>query len=153
MKFVSYYELLGLVKDNVQPDEVEYNKVHYTWNKELKNYVKMIGDFPADFLHIQFKNIASEIAEHNICYDELPKLTDKERDYLEVVLEPYREVAYYIHKDVGRSGQYGRIVIECKDDKGEFYSSTLPKINVEKEYLGLKPFWNYSLKDLKLYER
>lgn len=150
MKYVTYYDLLGMVKDNTFPSKVKYKDVVYIWNEKLDDYVHMIGDYPSEFLQLSFLNVMAELTDRNIEIEERV-LTDEERKYLAAVVEPFKDSVLWIRKDVGQSGIWGRLTIEVKSPNGpKSHTCRLPMINVKEEYKGMKPNYMYDLKELEI---
>jgi len=150
MKYVTYYDLLGMVKDNTFPKKVKYKDVWYEWSDKLDDYVHLIGDYPSQSLQLAFLNVMAELTQKDIEIEETV-LTKEEKEYLAAVIKPFRDSVLWFRKEIGASGNFGRIVIEFRSpNSNNSHTCRLPMINAKTEYKGMKPNYNYDLKELEI---
>lgn len=81
-------------------------------------------------------------------YEEKELLTDKERTYLSIIIEPFRDKVGYISKKRNSSDK-GQAHI-CIFGKGSTVIATLPWMKITEKYNGMQLDKNYKLEDLGL---
>lgn len=77
-----------------------------------------------------------------------PVLTDKEREYLENVIKPFKSRVKSITKSV-MSGDYAYLQIELTSILDDF---SLPTFGIDEAYLGMEPGKEYTIEELGLFE-
>lgn len=133
-KKLSYYELLGLIKDNRHTKKVEYNGNVYVWS--FANYKSK-----SRRLNTSLDEINMFIPLITIIKEEI--LDEKEKEYLRAVIKPFRDKVDFILKKRASISEY--IVIALKDE-----IIALPWFKKGTMYKGMETYKKYSLEDLNL---
>lgn len=114
-----------------------YNENYFKLQEELKELRKENEELKKDFY-----NVINKIEKKEI-------LDEKEKEYLNNVIKPFREKVTYIQKDSNRFNRLKEFIrIGIKNDA----EITLPYFEIDTMYKGMKIYKKYTLSELGLEE-
>lgn len=111
-------------------------------------------------LHIYLENkevgkisLTSLDSEYNWLLQEYKEqiLTDKEKQYLENALRPFKDRIVSIEKSYRTYGEFIRINLKSYNNEGMIESIDMPYFEEDTMYKGMKTIKKYSLKELGLF--
>ncbi len=122
MKIISYYELLGMIKEDKAPKKIKYNEKTYFYDKNFMNYSCELDD--GDTLYLFEDCIEDLVLQFNYeveILEEKKKIPEKLKDILRVddLIPPVDENMYKIWTQTIKNQNKINEICDYLKSKGE----------------------------------
>ena len=136
---ISYLELLEMIKEGKQPKKVKFEGTVYEW--QFASFTDLKGNY---FNSLITRKHTDDFLTREKCIEIVKEiLTVEEKEYLSIVIRPFREKIKHLQKISCANGCYIRIDLE--DDAMVF-----PYFEEDTRYKGMEEDKKYTLEELGL---